>query len=139
MYESPTYCRFEESKEMLESVLLRHSSLPVALVTVRDVAQWAVEVNVAVNGNPIAIAILPTKETPALIVVKSKISKDEAESVLGLLELCGYADEVRSLRLDPERFAMHLVLHELAHIENEWGQERELDCDKWAFARLPSA
>lgn len=138
MYESPTYCRLEESRDILETILLRHSSLPVALVTVPDIAQWAVEVNMGVNGNPIATAIPSTKEMSASIVVKSEISKDEAESVLGLLELLGYSEEVRSLRPDPVRFAMHLVLHELAHIENGWGQEREQDCDKWAFERLPS-
>jgi len=139
LYESATYFRPEESRDILEDILQRHSSLPVALLMVPDVAQWALEVNIAVTGNPIATAIPRTEEFSARIVVKAEISKDEAESVLGLLELCGYADEVRSLRLDPERFTMHLVLHELAHIENEWGQERELDCDKWAFARLPSA
>lgn len=138
MFQSPTYCRLEESRDILETILRQHSSQPVALVTVPDVARWAVDVNMEVNGNPIATAILATKEMSARIVVRSEISKDEAESVFGLLEWCGYSEEVRLLRADPVRFAVHLVLHELAHIENEWEQEREQDCDRWAFERLPS-
>jgi len=124
MYQSSTYCRLEEFRDILESILRRHSSQPVVLVTVPDVARWAVEVNMGVYGNPIATAILATDEMPAHIAVRSEISKDEAESVLGLLEWCGYSEEVRLFRSNPVRFAMHLVLHELAHIENEWGQAR---------------
>lgn len=33
-------------------------------------------------------------------------------------------------------FLNHLVLHEIAHIKNRWGQNKETDCDIWAFERL---
>lgn len=30
----------------------------------------------------------------------------------------------------------HLVLHDVAHIKHNWKQDREKDCDRWAFDQL---
>lgn len=84
-----------------------------------------------------ATSIPATPLFPGRVVMRDVISRDEIEGVLSLLDFQGYANEARGLRENPERFATHLFLHELAHLENNWGQEREMDCDDWAFERLP--
>ncbi|WP_027362334.1 hypothetical protein [Desulfospira joergensenii] len=33
-------------------------------------------------------------------------------------------------------FLEHLVLHEIAHIKNKWGQKKETACDLWAFEQI---
>jgi hypothetical protein len=78
----------------------------------------------------------------ARIIIPKLISEDEAESCLlalavsgeinDLPELCEDADSIE----DGRRFLMHLVLHEIAHVKNRWGQDRESDCDVWAHQEL---
>jgi hypothetical protein len=137
LHEPLKYLMPEEFRRILEKTVLRHSSAPLSLLIVPDVAAWAKEANVSVVGNPMATSIQATPQFPRRVVIREVISRDEIEGVLSLLDFQGYADEVRGLRDNPERFATHLVLHELAHLENNWGQEREMDCDDWAFQRLP--
>jgi hypothetical protein len=69
------------------------------------------------------------------IVVRKSISAQRVDAVLSGINARG-RHGARTLLSTPTLFMRHLVLHELAHIENDWPQERENDCDVWAFAKL---
>jgi hypothetical protein len=57
------------------------------------------------------------------------------ESILSRIEFGGFWKTLQVLSTT-EKFLEHLVLHELAHLQNDWGQERENDCDAWAFEKM---
>ena len=46
--------------------------------------------------------------------------------------LVRHADEIQS----PIEYLTHLVLHEVAHIKNDWHQDRETDCDLWVYEQM---
>ena len=125
----------EEHRASLEAVLLRHASERVSLEIAEDVASWAVANHVAVEGTPLASAIPARNGLSRSIVVQRRMDMNDTAGVLGRLDFGGHSHE-RSLLISPELFLRHTVLHELAHLENSWGQEREDECDSWAFERL---
>lgn len=120
----------------LEALLAEHATQPTAVVLVKDVESWAAENRLKVQGNPIGTCFDSRGELPRRIVIRESISEEGVGGVLGRLDFRGYWVETRTLRSDPVAFLGHLLLHELAHLENNWGQEREDDCDAWAFSRL---
>jgi hypothetical protein len=122
---------------MLEAELRAQARQPVQLVVVDDVAEWASSRKGNLKGNPPAAAVTdPTTGTWG-IVLRRKIDAPWVASVLDRIELGGHP-KVLAVLCSPRQFARHLVLHELAHLENGWGQERENDCDAWAFERMAS-
>jgi hypothetical protein len=52
--------------------------------------------------------------------------------VTGYPQLAAHADEISS----PLDYLRHLVLHEVAHIKNDWKQDRETDCDLWVYEQM---
>jgi len=85
-----------------------------------------------------AMALKDTSTDGWGIVFAPSISKAESNSIISGMEFRGFL-EARKLLDTPQKFVAHLALHELAHLENGWGQELEYECDRWAFERLDDA
>jgi hypothetical protein len=125
----------EHFRPMLEAELKAHARQPVDLVVVDDVAEWASSRKGNATGNPPAMAIADPSSGRWGIVLRRTIDAPWVASILDRIEV-GANCKAREVLSTPQLFARHLVLHELAHLENEWGQERENDCDAWAFERM---
>jgi len=76
------------------------------------------------------------------ILLPSQITENEAENCLIALAMRGDQNNQPNLNEDADRidsgieFLTHLVLHEIAHVRNRWGQDKETDCDIWAHFEL---
>jgi hypothetical protein len=126
----------DDHRQVLESEIQRHATQEVSLEIVDDVAEWAKAHSVVVTGNPIGTSIPVRGQLPRAVVVRAKLNEEDLSGVLGRLDFRGHWDETRKMRNNPVMFLRHLVLHELAHLENNWNQSMEDDCDEWAFERL---
>lgn len=126
-----------DHRQVLESELRCHATQEVSLEIVPDVADWAKANQVIVTGNPIGTSIPVRGQLPRAVVVRARLNEEDVSGVLGRLDFRGHWCETREMKQNPVMFLRHLVLHELAHLENEWDQSREDDCDEWAFERLP--
>lgn len=79
---------------------------------------------------------------PPVILLPECITAAEIEESLILLALRGkltcneqlieHADEIGT----SFEYLKHLVLHEVAHIMNNWTQEQETDCDLWVWKQM---
>jgi hypothetical protein len=119
----------------LAQVLAEHSDEPIEILFVDDVLAWCSERKGECNGNPTAMAIRDSVTGQAGILIRRDIDADRIDGIHGRLLFGGF--ESRAARLDtPESFLRHLVLHELAHLANDWAQDAEEDCDEWAFRRM---
>lgn len=125
----------EELRPELESLVNQYASGSVELLIVPDIAEWASERSGDLRGNPVAFAVRDSKTNGAAILLRQQITEDRAESVV-LRIILGSHLSVRKRIDTPTALARHLVLHELAHLVNNWGQEYEDKCDAWAFERL---
>jgi len=125
----------ERFRLMLEAELRRHSRQPVELLIVDDVAGWASSRRGNANGNPPAMAITDGASGAWGIVLRRQIDAEWVAGIISRIE-AGANTGAREKLSTAELFARHLVLHELAHLENSWGQDRENDCDSWAFDRM---
>lgn len=76
-----------------------------------------------------------SKATRLLRPSLREMDENDTAGILGRLDFGGHSRE-RSLLVNPKLFLRHTVLHELAHLENNWGQAYEDECDSWAFERL---
>jgi len=128
----------EQYREALEAVLKSHASAPVDLMIVEDVAEWAKGRIGNATGNPIAMSVVATPSGAWGIVMRREMSAEQIRGVLDRMVFGGYLNAAELLN-EPRKFLEHLVLHELAHLQNQWGQEREDDCDEWAFERAGRA
>lgn len=115
--------------------LKEHCEFPVELIFVQDIAEWAASRYGNLRGNPVAMAIRNAATDGAGILIRQSIDESQVDSILSRMEFGGF-DHARATLSLPEQFMRHLVLHELAHLVNNWGQDREDDCDQWAFERL---
>jgi hypothetical protein len=121
--------------EDLAQVLSQHSDEPVETLFVEDILTWCRERNGENRGNPIAMAIRDGVTQRAGILMRLDIDAHQIQGVKERLLFGGY--ESLAARLDtPELFLRHLVLHELAHLINDWGEDAEDDCDGWAFQAM---
>ncbi len=125
----------ERFRETLEAELRKHSSRAVDLLIVPDIAAWATQRCSNAKGNPIAMAIVDQESKGWGILVQSSIGSQHIESVIDRIEYAGHFNAAEILSTEV-LFLRHLVLHELAHLENNWDQSHEDDCDEWAFLRL---
>lgn len=126
----------DDYRPALELEIRRHATQEISLEIVLDVAEWAKANHVIVKGNPIGTSIPVRGQQPRAVVVRAQLNEEDLAGVLGRLDFRGHWNETRVMRNSPVMFLRHLVLHELAHLENNWDQSREDDCDKWAFERL---
>ena len=120
----------------LDALVAKHATQPTMIVLIDDIERWVAANHLKVAGNPVGTCFETQGQVPRRIVIRDAISEERVNGILGRLDFRGYWEETRTLRGDPAEFLRHLVLHELAHLENNWGQEREDDCDVWAFSRL---
>lgn len=128
----------EQYREALKAVLKAHASAPVELMIVDDVADWAKGRIGNARGNPVAMSVVAKPSGAWGIVMRREMSAERIRGVLDRMVFGGYLDAAEVLD-EPLKFLEHLVLHELAHLQNGWGQDREDDCDEWAFERTGRA
>ena len=119
----------------LRQSLRRHADKPVTLTFVSDVHDWCEENDVPCSTNPCAMALIARPSNQAMILVRQCIDDSRVEGVRGRLIAGGFDAGARYLD-SPERFLEHLVLHELAHLANDWPQADEDRCDEWAFRAM---
>jgi hypothetical protein len=120
----------------LEALVERFATKTVSLVSAEGVRSWAIANAYSVKGDPISAAFPPNRSHSFVIAIRRAIDERSIRSVVDGLAVTGFAKECKRLEGGALQFLSHTVLHELAHIENEWGQEFEAKCDHWAFARL---
>jgi demethoxyubiquinone hydroxylase (CLK1/Coq7/Cat5 family) len=125
----------EVHRPQMELTLSRHALRPVDLLIVPDIAAWAVGRCGNARGNPTAMAVVDQATGGWAVLVRQAISSAQVKSILDRIEWNG-KHAANAVLDSPEKFMRHLVLHELAHLANNWDQEREDDCDDWAFERL---
>ena len=124
----------ETYRPALEAQIRAYASRPVELLIVDDIATWAAERGGSRQSNPIAMAITDGESGAWAILLRRSVDRARVRSVLDRIEIGGSLH--REVLMSPEVFLRHTVLHELAHLENGWGQDREDDCDEWASARF---
>ncbi len=127
----------EEYRDILAAEIAKNYHAPVELIFVKDVAEWLSERSGDCTNNPVAVSIQDSESGGYGIIIRKEIDADRVTSIIGRVHFGGFLDAADILST-PETFMRHLVLHELAHISNNWPQERENDCDAWAFVRLTS-
>lgn len=125
----------EAYRELLERVAACNSDETVEVVFVEDVADWCAQRCIENWGNPAAVSIRGRRTDSGRIVIRREIDADWIDGIKARMLLGGFWIEVDDLDT-PEKFLTHLLLHELAHLVNDWGQDREDDCDAWAFDRM---
>ena len=124
-----------DCRDVLEVIVSQHSTFPVELQFVPDIALHLGSSAKGLTGSPIAVAVRCDITNAAKIYLRQSINETRVQSVLDRIDMGpgqGTSDAIST----PELFMRHLVLHELAHLVNQWGQEREDDCNSWAFERL---
>jgi hypothetical protein len=122
-------------KRELEALLTQHASSPVQLLVVPDVQDWVRNNAPHLPSSRWGMALKDQSTGAAAIVLRQHFTEEQAGSVAGRVAFSGVANALELLGT-PRQFARHLLLHELAHLENGWGQEREAECDLWAAERL---
>lgn len=126
----------EKFRSQLEALLVRQSTSPVDLLIVPNIAEWAAA-NQCLNaqGDPPAMAVRFSTGKGG-ILIRQVMNSAQVRSVIDRIAWAGRHPDAYTILCTEVVFLSHLVLHELAHLTNDWGQDREDDCDDWAFARL---
>lgn len=122
-------------RDLLEATLHEHGSCPVDLLIVDEIADWAKTRQCNEKSSPPAMAIVDNITGRRGILLRRSLDSEWIASILSRIELSGFQSTAVVLN-SPEMFLKHLLLHELAHLENGWKQERESDCDAWAYQKL---
>ncbi|MES2671525.1 MAG: hypothetical protein V4673_14065 [Pseudomonadota bacterium] len=130
------YVDLADIQSELEGLVAAQSSFPVQLIIVPDIDEWAQTNAPQLPSSRWGLAIKDHSTRAAAIIVRQRFTKEQADTVVGRVAFSGVPNAFELLAA-PKQFARHLVLHELAHLENDWGQEREAECDRWAAERLP--
>src|SRR4051812_33563774 len=125
----------EKYRQLMEATLASHSERPIDLLIVPDIAAWDADRCSNGSGNPPARAVVDLDTGGWGVLVRRAMRPSEVNSVLDRIGWSG-RHAAHAVLCTPDLFLRHLVLHELAHLANGWGQEREDECDDWAFERL---
>ncbi len=125
----------ENYRAILETEIYKHASNHVELIIDEDLAQWASRRKGYLEGNPPAAGIVDSDSGAWGILLRRSIDEDWIDSIISRIEFGGFTKAKQVLN-GPEIFLRHIVLHELAHLENDWGQNQEEQCDAWAFNKL---
>ena len=127
----------ETSTQLPDLKLLAEAatSTSVAFLLVDNCAAWAADHGCPVSSDPNAMAVRRRSDGQPTVILRSAYTADHIERVSGSLWAAGWPDQSEEVK-EPAACLRFLVLHELAHLVNDWGQEREQDCNEWAFRRL---
>jgi hypothetical protein len=129
----------QRHRRLIERIVQHYVRAEVHFVP--DVAAWisasSGSYSSAEYGNPIGMALWnSTAENPNRILLRTPLSSQAIQEHLLALYLSGFRRVYFSIESN-FAFLKHLVLHEVAHIRHNWNQDREKDCDRWAFKELP--
>lgn len=115
-------------KERIESLVSRYITADVVITNDHSktkgklaMAEWSISPKVA------------------RISFKETITKSEIDNHIVALQMRGASESINELidyasGISNEiEFLEHLVLHEIAHIKNNWTQQKETECDLWAM------
>ena len=101
---------------------------------VESIKQWCDEKGVEENNFWRVGKCLRNKESGKYrILLAAEITSEMQSSVLAAMEYRSFDSEVWLLAA-PDKFLEHLLLHEIAHAQNNSWKESE--CDRWAFTQL---
>ena len=120
-----------EHRDLIEDLVAKHVDACVEFVKSKD----------DINGK-LGQSLWGSATEKPLIQFPEQITGQEIEdSLMGLAvrgqvtenpQLVRHAGEINS----PLEYLKHLVLHEVAHIKNDWHQDRETDCDLWVYDQM---
>lgn len=126
-------------KELLTQIIADHIKADLKIVD--SIVQYCTE-----NGDDLSshAGLLlgrsyiskPERSDDGMILLQRHINSSDVSSHQVALAIRIKDDRSFDLLTTPLRFAIHLVLHEIAHIKNNWPQDREIDCDRWAFEHI---
>ena len=85
---------------------------------------WGIATGKAVIQLPEQITGREIEESLMALAVRGQVTENP--------QLVHHAGEINL----PLEFLKHLVLHEVAHIKNDWHQDRETDCDLWVYDQM---
>lgn len=125
----------EAYRPTLEATLARHSAKAIDLLIVPDIAAWSLGRDAYATGIPIARAIIDLESKGWGVLLQKCLHSGEIDSVLSRISWGGRHDAHARLS-SPELFLRQLMLHEVAHLVNDWDQSYEDQCDDWAFEKL---
>ncbi|MFM2276243.1 MAG: hypothetical protein RL211_2115 [Pseudomonadota bacterium] len=112
------------------------SGEPVEFLLVPDCGVWAESCGMKIqNRSPRGLAVRRRTDSRAIVVLRENYEEGHIADQASALLVAGWADQSAEVR-QPASFLRFLVLHELAHLVNHWGQEHEQDCNEWAFQKL---
>lgn len=112
------------------------SEEPVEFLLVPDCGAWAENCGMKLpNRSPRGLAVRRRTDSRAIVVLRESYEEEHIADQASALLIAGWEDQSAEVR-QPVSFLQFLVLHEIAHLVNDWGQEHEQDCNEWAFQRL---
>lgn len=119
---------------------IAHHYVETEVLLVPDIAAWRAEHVIcgsvgADDSNPIGQSLWGSEDAPNRILLKTPLAENVIQDHLFALYLSGFR-RVHYAIEDNITFVKHLVLHEVAHIKHNWGQDHEKDCDRWALRQL---
>lgn len=130
------HIRTSNSLAELAALALAVTSEAVEIVLVPDCGLWAQQKGVQLGSrSPRAMAVRRQSDGQALVVMRAEYEQEHLDDQAAALLIAGWRDQATEVR-EEKSFLRFLVLHELAHLLNNWGQEQEQDCNEWAFERL---
>lgn len=126
--------RVAPHRSRIDAILLDHGLDPGCLDLVPDVQAWCASRGVE-ESNPhrMAKCFCHWEEGTCYIVLSESLSQHQIKSGKAAMACYGLREEVRQLDT-PEKFLIHLVLHEVAgHVLKTTEQKPR---DVWAFEQL---
>lgn len=124
-------------REFIERTIAKY--IDARLEIVDEIAQWCADNSGGCSpekfDNPIGKALWGSDSEPNRILLRRILTEKNIQSHLDAIYLRGF-ENVEEVITNSDEFLLHLVLHEVAHIKNNWHQNRESDCDRWAFDKL---
>lgn len=132
----------EVSQMRVQVERIATSYIDVKVEIVDDIAKWCAansggQYSASELDNPIGKALWNSPSEPNRILLRATITGSQVDDHLLVLFIKGFKDVYYRIP-SSVTFLKHLVLHEVAHIKNNWQQEHEDDCDRWAFEQLES-
>jgi len=120
-----------EYRDFIENLISMHIEARLEIVASKEEmdgklgrAIWGGDKMTPIIQLPRQITAQEIDDSLLALAVRGHISENQ--------ELICHAEEIDS----PLEYLKHLVLHEVAHIKNNWYQDREIDCDLWVYGQM---